>query len=290
MIEVKGLRVGIYTVTEISNRASRDYIIPDAATVEIRADKTATVQLFNEKPEKPKTPEEPKEPVKPETPKNPDTPKTPETPRTPATPSTPYKAVPQTGDDSLVFLWGGFLALAVLGGGASAAVIFYRGRHGKKTGRAAKAASLALSLLLAAGSGWMLAHEIGEYRQGVRAYGSLEELVEQPDPEETKEPEGLPSVGEVSGEENGPVLPVVDFEGLRETGPDIVAWLTLPDTPVNYPVTQTEDNEFYLDHLHDRSPGKWAVCLRIMRTARIFLTGTPLSTGTTCGTAPCLRS
>lgn len=123
-------------------------------------------------------------------------------------------------------------------------------------GRAAKAASLALSLLLAAGSGWMLAHEIGEYRQGVRAYGSLEELVEQPDPEETKEPEGLPSVGEVSGEENGPVLPVVDFEGLRETGPDIVAWLTLPDTPVNYPVTQTEDNEFYLDHLHDRSPGK----------------------------------
>ncbi len=256
VIEVKGLRVGIYTVTEISNRASRDYIIPDAATVEIRADKTATVQLFNEKPEKPKTPEEPKEPVKPETPKNPDTPKTPETPRTPATPSTPYKAVPQTGDDSLVFLWGGFLALAVLGGGASAAVIFYRGRHGKKTGRAAKAASLALSLLLAAGSGWMLAHEIGEYRQGVRAYGSLEELVEQPDPEETKEPEGLPSVGEVSGEENGPVLPVVDFEGLRETGPDIVAWLTLPDTPVNYPVTQTEDNEFYLDHLHDRSPGK----------------------------------
>ena len=36
VIEVKGLRVGIYTVTEISNRASRDYIIPDAATVEGR--------------------------------------------------------------------------------------------------------------------------------------------------------------------------------------------------------------------------------------------------------------
>ena len=43
VIEVKGLRVGIYTVTEISNRASRDYIIPDAATVEIKADETATV-------------------------------------------------------------------------------------------------------------------------------------------------------------------------------------------------------------------------------------------------------
>ena len=57
VIEVKGLRVGIYTVTEISNRASRDYIIPDAATVEIKADETATVQFFNEKPEKPTTPD-----------------------------------------------------------------------------------------------------------------------------------------------------------------------------------------------------------------------------------------
>ncbi len=62
MIEVKGLRVGIYTVTELSNRASKDYIIPDAATVEIKADQTATVQFFNEKPEEPETPDDPKTP------------------------------------------------------------------------------------------------------------------------------------------------------------------------------------------------------------------------------------
>ena len=60
IIEVNGLRVGVYTVTEISNRASQDYIIPDAATVEIKANETAEVQLFNEKPEE-------------ETPDNPDT-------------------------------------------------------------------------------------------------------------------------------------------------------------------------------------------------------------------------
>ena len=56
VIEVKGLRVGIYTVTEVANRASKDYIIPDAATVEIKADQTSTVQFFNEKPEKPDNP------------------------------------------------------------------------------------------------------------------------------------------------------------------------------------------------------------------------------------------
>lgn len=111
VIEVKGLRVGIYTVTEISNRASRDYIIPDAATVEIKADETATVQFFNEKPEKPTTPD------------NPDNPKT---PSNPSTPSNPDKAVPQTGDDNFIFLYGGLLALAVIGGGLFAAAYFKR--------------------------------------------------------------------------------------------------------------------------------------------------------------------
>ena len=79
VIEVKGLRVGIYTVTEVANRASKDYIIPDAATVEIKADQTSTVQFFNEKPEKP------------------DNPKNPEKPSVPSNPSTPQKPVPQTG-------------------------------------------------------------------------------------------------------------------------------------------------------------------------------------------------
>ena len=102
----------------------------------------------------------------------------------------------------------------------------------------------------------MLVREIGEYRQGVRAYDRLAELVEQPEVEETKSPEDMPSGGEVPGEEIDPVLPAVDFEGLRETGPDIIAWLNLPGTPVNYPVTQTEDNDYYLNHLHDKSPGK----------------------------------
>lgn len=111
VIEVKGLRIGIYTVTEISNRASKDYIIPDAATVEIKADETATVQFFNEKPEKPATPD------------NPDNPKT---PSNPSTPSNPDKAVPQTGDDNFIFLYGGLLALAVIGGGLFAAAYFKR--------------------------------------------------------------------------------------------------------------------------------------------------------------------
>ena len=122
VIEVKGLRVGIYTVTEISNRASRDYIIPDAATVEIKADETATVQFFNEKPEKPKTPD---------TPENPKTPSNPSSPSNPSTPSNPGKAVPQTGDDNFIFLYGGLLALAVIGGGVFTVCRYRKGKSRK---------------------------------------------------------------------------------------------------------------------------------------------------------------
>lgn len=63
VIEVKGLRIGIYTVTEVANQASKDYIIPNAATVEIKADQTSTVQFFNEKPEKPENPKNPGKPT-----------------------------------------------------------------------------------------------------------------------------------------------------------------------------------------------------------------------------------
>ena len=239
IIEVKGLRVGIYTVTEIANRASKDYIIPDAATVEIKADQTSTVQFFNEKPEKPETPENPK------------------TPTTPTTPTTPSKPVPQTGDDSFIFLWGGLLVFAVIGGGIASVFVFRKGKYERNTpkSKAVKFSAVALSLLLAACSSFMLVQEIGEYRESAEAYDGLADLVEMPQQEEKPD-----TTEETSGEDDSVVLPSVDFEILQENGPDIIAWLTLPDTAVNYPVTQAEDNDYYLRHLYDGTYNK-AGCL-----------------------------
>ncbi len=38
----------------------------------------------------------------------------------------------------------------------------------------------------------------------------------------------------------------VDFKTLAEENGDIVAWLYSPDTPINYPVVQNDDNDYYL--------------------------------------------
>ncbi|MEG0813927.1 MAG: class B sortase [Clostridium sp.] len=38
----------------------------------------------------------------------------------------------------------------------------------------------------------------------------------------------------------------IDFEELRKINPDIVAWLKIPGTKIDYPVVQTTDNETYL--------------------------------------------
>lgn len=49
------------------------------------------------------------------------------------------------------------------------------------------------------------------------------------------------------------VPPEVDWDALKAMNPDVVGWLQVPGTIVNYPVFQTTDNDFYLHHAPDRS-------------------------------------
>ena len=51
--------------------------------------------------------------------------------------------------------------------------------------------------------------------------------------------------------EDDPVLEELrktDRAALREVNPDVVGWIRVPDTKIDYPVVQGEDNNFYLKH------------------------------------------
>ena len=46
-------------------------------------------------------------------------------------------------------------------------------------------------------------------------------------------------------------LPEINFKALQEVNPDVIGWIYSPDTTINYPVVQGDDNAYYLKHLAD---------------------------------------
>ena len=57
--------------------------------------------------------------------------------------------------------------------------------------------------------------------------------------------EKLATFADVS--DNGTTPPQVDWEGLKAINPEVVGWVQIPGTVVNFPVYQADDNEKYLD-------------------------------------------
>lgn len=79
------------------------------------------------------------------------------------------------------------------------------------------------------------------YRQAQQAE-KISELARQ----EESEASGQAAEQTESEEEEPPYESPIDFAGLRNINPDIVAWLTIPGTVIDYPVVQTDNNETYL--------------------------------------------
>ena len=52
------------------------------------------------------------------------------------------------------------------------------------------------------------------------------------------------------------VAPVIDWAGLQAVNNQVVGWIQIPDTQVNYPVYQTTDNDHYL---HTNAKGEWSI-------------------------------
>ena len=59
-------------------------------------------------------------------------------------------------------------------------------------------------------------------------------------------PEPLPEPQQAPLEEQARYLETLDLGALRRTNPDVLGWISIPGTQLDYPVLQSEDNQYYL--------------------------------------------
>lgn len=89
-------------------------------------------------------------------------------------------------------------------------------------------------------STWKLVGYLTEYKKGEEIYLDLSQHVTVPALQKDK-------TGEKSMER-----PEVDWDALSNMNEDIVAWLYIDGTSVQYPVVKGTDNEYYLTHTSDK--------------------------------------
>mgnify|MGYP004529280599 FL=1 len=66
---------------------------------------------------------------------------------------------------------------------------------------------------------------------------------------DTIDEENTESTTDEPEEETDPDMErIVDFQNLQQINPEILAWITVPGTPIDYPVALGEDNSYYLNH------------------------------------------
>lgn len=108
-----------------------------------------------------------------------------------------------------------------------------------------------LVLALVVGLG-LFAYRQYEYHRGAASYAEAEQVaaapavdqpVEQPDVPDVQTPEAPAETDPYAA-----ALAEIDFAALRSINDEVIGWISIPDTQVNYPVVQAGDNEYYLNH------------------------------------------
>ena len=120
-----------------------------------------------------------------------------------------------------------------------------------------------LILLIGAGiAGWQAYLPIHEDNESLQSYSNLRQHVYRPSISQESEITSKEQIESAEPAESQPTSTSmqededakVDFAALKEINPDIVAWLTIPGTNIDYPIAQHSDNDYYLHHLFT---GEW---------------------------------
>lgn len=82
---------------------------------------------------------------------------------------------------------------------------------------------------------YMIYNGSREYKNGTDTYSAIQEIA-------------------IKDEKAEPGDNRIDFEALKSVNDDVIGWLTLNNTVIDYPVVKGEDNDYYLHHLYN---GEW---------------------------------
>lgn len=124
-------------------------------------------------------------------------------------------------------------------------------------------------------SAWKLFGIHEEYEEGTDLYEQLaEQFVITEDARADRNAGDAVSADGGSGEEPTKsveeVLGAVDFQALKQVCEDVVGWIYCPGTPINYPIVQAEDNDYYLYRLINGKENKCGTLFMDFRNAADF--------------------
>lgn len=97
---------------------------------------------------------------------------------------------------------------------------------------------------------WQLWGIFSSYQEGEDCYNELQQYVSFATPPASAETTETESIA-VTQRPDTSAWPQVDFEQLSQINPDIVGWIYIEGTDINYPVVQGPDNDYYLRRLFD---------------------------------------
>jgi len=144
-----------------------------------------------------------------------------------------------------------------------------------------------ISVVLAAAfviSGALAVGQLYDYRAADKAYETAQELAlpSAPEPAPVIEPE-LPETPvpmapepvleepvQAPLEENAQFLLELDLDALRQTNERVLGWICIPNSPIDYPLVEVQDNNEYLRRAWDGTPNQAGCIFLECRNSRDF--------------------
>lgn len=104
---------------------------------------------------------------------------------------------------------------------------------------------IGLILLVMLVSGGLVLRDYIEGKRAEEEYRRLAELAQQTTEATTEAPE-TETETETEAETEAPYVSPIDFEELAKINPDVIGWIRIPDTNIDYPIVQNDNNDTYL--------------------------------------------